>query len=129
MDQLTEHCARHILPGAIARPSQRRWSCPVPFPEVVTITKVAGATLNGKRSRVIGRNSHRPVHGQEVEEPIVRLYTDAGVSGWGWSPATEGEAERLVGRSLDEVFSPETGTSQELLMFDFPLWDLAGRVL
>lgn len=99
------------------------------LPRDVTITGIASAELQGTRSRVIGRNSHRLVHGQEVQEPVVRLYTDAGVSGWGWSPATVRDADRLVGRKLHEAFSPETGTLGEYLAFDFPLWDLAGRVL
>ena len=99
------------------------------LPRDVTITGIASAELQGTRSRVIGRNSQWPVHGQEVQEPVVRLYTDAGVSGWGWSSATAGDADRLVGRKLHEVFSPETGTLGEYLVFDFPLWDLAGRVL
>ena len=99
------------------------------LPDNVTITGIANAVLQGTRSRVIGRNSHRPVQGQEVREPVVRLYTDAGVSGWGWSPAAAEDADRLVGKRLDEVFSPETGTRDEYLAFDFPLWDLAGQVL
>ena len=99
------------------------------IPNDVTITGAAAVSLQGTRSRVIGRNSHRPVHGKGVNEPVVRLNTDAGVSGWGWSPATEEDAERLVGRKLREVFHPETGTQDDLLMFDFPLWDLAGQVL
>ncbi len=99
------------------------------IPTNVTITGAAGATLEGTRPRVIGRNARLPVHGQTVSEPVVRLYTDAGVSGWGWSPAKPEDAQRLVGRKLHEVFTPEIGTRDDLLMFDFPLWDLAGQLL
>ena len=99
------------------------------IPTNITINRAAGATLEGTRPRVIGRNARLPVHGQTVSEPIVRLYTDAGVSGWGWSPATPEDAQRLVGQKLYKAFSPETGTRDDLLMFDFPLWDLAGQLL
>ena len=99
------------------------------IPKNITITAAAGATLEGTRPRVIGRNARLPVHGQTVSEPVVRLYTDAGVSGWGWSQATPEDAGRLIGRKLHEVFSPNTGAHDDLLMFDFPLWDLAGQLL
>ena len=99
------------------------------IPRNITITAAAGVSLEGTRPRVIGRNARLPVHGKHVSEPVVRLYTDAGVSGWGWSQAKPEDARRLVGRKLHEVFSPEAGTQDSLLMFDFPLWDLAGQLL
>ncbi len=99
------------------------------IPKNVTITAAGGVTLEGTRPRVIGRNARLPVHGQTVNEPVVQLHTDAGVSGWGWSPATRDDAQRLVGQKLREVFAPETGARDDLLMFDFPLWDLAGQLL
>jgi L-alanine-DL-glutamate epimerase-like enolase superfamily enzyme len=51
-----------------------------------------------------------------------------GIVGWGWSTATPGDAQKLVGKKLHEVFDPRAGTVDAFLMFDFPLWDLAGRV-
>lgn len=99
------------------------------IPTDVTVTGVSGVSLEGTRSRLIGRNARLPVHGKDVSEPVVRLFTDAGVSGWGWSPATREDAQRLVGQRLHEVFSPDTGTQDDLLMFDFPLWDVAGQLL
>ena len=99
------------------------------LPDNIKITKIEAGSLAGRRSRVIGRNSHLPVHGQEVQEPIVQLHTDAGVAGWAWSRATEEDANRLVGKNLSDVFDPQRGTKDEFLAFDFPLWDLAGRLL
>ena len=85
--------------------------------------------LTGRRPRVIGRNSRRHGHGQEAQDPIVRLHTSAGVAGWGWSRASQGDAQGLVGKRLHEVFDDATGTADAFLMFDFPLWDLAARLL
>ena len=99
------------------------------IPTDVTVTGVSGVSLEGTRSRLIGRNARLPVHGKDISEPVVRLFTDAGVSGWGWSPAKREDAQRLVGQRLHEVFSPDTGTQDDLLMFDFPLWDVAGQLL
>lgn len=99
------------------------------LPNNIAITKIAAAILVGKRPRLIGRNSQLPVHGQEGRDPIVRLHTDAGIVGWGWSRATQEDARRLIGKSLHEVFDEKFGTAEDYLAFDFPLWDLAGRVL
>ena len=99
------------------------------IPSDVTITRIDAATLEGRRPRVIGRNSRRSFHGRVVQDPVVRLYTDPGVVGWGWSGATAAEAHALVGKRLHEVFDEGEGTSDDYLPFDFPLWDLAGRVL
>jgi L-alanine-DL-glutamate epimerase-like enolase superfamily enzyme len=59
----------------------------------------------------------------------VRLYTNVGIAGWGWSDSKEEDGQRLIGKKLHGVFDPETGTTNDFLMFDFPLWDLSGRVL
>jgi len=95
----------------------------------IKIVRIDAAMIEGTRPRKIGLNARRPAHGRQVREPIVRLRTDAGIAGWGWSRAAEDNARELVGRRLSDVFDPATGTGDEYLMFDFPLWDLAGRAL
>jgi L-alanine-DL-glutamate epimerase-like enolase superfamily enzyme len=99
------------------------------IPENVTITRIDAAVLEGTRPRIIGRNSHIDVHGRVASDPVVRLHTDQGVTGWGWSRATADDAEFLAGKRLHEVFDAAHGTADDYLAFDFPLWDLAGRVL
>lgn len=93
------------------------------------IIRVEGTTLVGTRPRLVGRNAIRDVHGRFARDPVVRLVTDGGVTGWGWSNATPEVARRLVGRRLSELFDLQTGTRDEALSFDFPLWDLGGRLL
>ena len=92
-----------------------------------TIISVKRIVLQGKRPRVIGRNARLDVHGQYARDPIVMLETDSGLKGWGWSRASRQDADRILGKRLDQLFNPETGTVNECLMFDFPLWDLAGQ--
>jgi len=87
-------------------------------PRGITITRVEAATLVGTRPRVVGCNARLSTHGQRTHEAVVRVYTDAGLSGWGWSRAT-----------LDAVFDLPEGTRAPYLPFDFPLWDLAGHAL
>lgn len=95
----------------------------------VIITRAEGAVLIGTRPRVVGRNAVRDVHGQFARDAVVRLTTTAGVAGWGWSNAKPETAQGVIGRRLSDVFDPQTGTRDDALAFDFPLWDLAGRVL
>lgn len=101
----------------------------VNLPRDVTIAKIEAGTITGTRPRIVGRNARLGVHGQIVQEPVVRLHTDSGVVGWGWSVATPEAARDLVGRRLHDVFDPRSGTVKAFLMFDLPMWDLAGRVL
>ena len=99
------------------------------IPENVTITRIDAAVLEGTRPRIIGRNSHAAAHGRVASDPVVRLHTDQGVVGWGWSRATADEAVALAGKRLHEVFDEVEGTADDYLAFDFPLWDLAGWIL
>lgn len=108
-------------PGRLGRP--------MGVPTGITITRVEAAVLIGTRPRVVGCNARLPTHGRFARDPVVRLYTDAGLSGWGWSRATLEEARTLVGRTLDDAFSLPEGTRDPYLSFDLPLWDLAGQAL
>jgi len=94
------------------------------LPDNIAITKIEAAVITGTRPRIIGRNSRRGVHGQIVREPVVRLHTNVGVTGWGWSNAKPEDGRRLVGRRLREVFDLTTGTVDDFMKFDLPLWDL-----
>jgi L-alanine-DL-glutamate epimerase-like enolase superfamily enzyme len=98
-------------------------------PAGTTIVKIDRAELIGKRPRVVGCNSFLGTHGDSFTDPIVRLYTDTGIIGWGRTSAPRDAAALLLGKRLDEVFSPETGTAAGYDGFDIPLWDLAGRIL
>ena len=93
------------------------------------ITRIEAAEIIGKRPRVIGLNSHKGPHGRLVYEPAVRIHTDAGIAGWGWSKATKRDAEAFIGANVADLFNLDTGTIQSALIFDIPLWDLAGQLI
>ena len=93
------------------------------------IVSVKWFTLRGKRPRVVGRNARLDTHGQYASDSIALLRTDDGLEGWGWSRANRQDAERILGKRLNELFDPIAGTREPYLMFDFPLWDLAGETL
>ena len=99
------------------------------LPADIRISRVEAATLTGTRPRVVGRNSRRGVHGGYARDRVVRLTTNEGAAGWGWSLAEEDDARRLIGARLCDVFDPSTGTPDEHIKFDLALWDLAGVLL
>ncbi|HUT37562.1 MAG TPA: enolase C-terminal domain-like protein [Planctomycetota bacterium] len=102
---------------------------PPVIPTDVTITKIEAAVLQGTRPRVVGRNARLGVHGTHARDPIARLHTDAGVTAWGWCGVKPEDARKLVGRKLHEAFDLRTGVNDAFTHLDFPLWDLAGRIL
>jgi len=117
--------------GALAAAGTvRAASAPNPLNEA-RITRIEGVTLSGTRPRVVGRNARLGVHGRHGSDLVVRLHTDTGATGWGWSWAKKDAAptRNLLGQRVADVFDPATGTRGPFLALDFPLWDLAGRLL
>lgn len=95
---------------------------------VTRITRIDQCEITSKRPRFIGCNSVKGAHGDTIDEPIVRLYTDAGVVGWGRSNETEEMAKLAVGKRVDEVFSLSQGAGFGYDLLDTALWDLVGRL-
>ena len=94
-----------------------------------TLERIEWITLKRRYPRHIGWNSQGGPHGKDQDVRACRLYTDQGATGWGFGAWPEEAAQRLVGRRLDQFFSPEAGTASEALCLDIPLHDLAGRIL
>ena len=92
------------------------------------IDRIEYATLVGRRPRPAGHNSRIPAHGIEVEVPLVRLTTEAGASGFGRCRIGAGAARRLLGAPVVGLFSPEGRLRGEWAAFEFPLWDLLGKL-
>ena len=83
--------------------------------------------LNGMRPRKAGRNARLPDHGQEVREPYVRLRFDDGSSGFGYGRVTQEQAQALLGKSLDDLISLDSGASPQARGIEFALWDVLGQ--
>ncbi len=91
------------------------------------IVKVERAVLEGRRPRGVGCNARLGDHGDRTRLPIVRLTADDGATGFGASWATPEQARQMLGVSLDDAFSPQAGTAEPWLAFDYPVWDLMAR--
>ena len=93
------------------------------------IIRIEKGILRGKRPRSIGYNARIPTHGPLLSDPVVRIHTEEGCIGVGWSQISEKNARQLLGKRLDELFRLPDGTLEPGIAVDLPLWDLAARLL
>lgn len=92
------------------------------------ITRIEAGRLEGKRPRNAGSNARLGEHGIAVRPRIVRLTLEDGTTGFGACGASRMQAEPLLGKPIHDLFSPQAGVSEPALPFDYPLWDLAGKL-
>ena len=95
--------------------------------EKARIARVEAATLLGLRPRAAGNNARLNFHGIEVAVPLARLTTEEGASGFGFSQASQDEAQAILGAAVSDLLTAESGASEAARAFDFPLWDLLGH--
>ena len=93
------------------------------------IDRIECVPLIGTRPREAGCNSRLQVHGLHVRPPIARITTDDGATGFGLSRMSEEDAAGLVGAPLSEAFDLENGVSERFRALEYPLWDLAGKLV
>ena len=99
-------------------------------PADLKITRVIGFEMPGRRPKLVGKNSRLGEHGETTNDPMVRIYTNAGIDGFGWSRAGREECARLLGRNPMEFFvREERRTKSPVERGTSPLWDLIGKVL
>ena len=74
-----------------------------------------------QRAIKAGSNARLGEHGVEIRLPLVRLTTDAGISGFGRCHTTQKGAQELLGQELSALFSETTGVADPWLAFELPL--------
>ena len=90
------------------------------------IARIESAPLVGVRPREAGSNARLNIHGIEVQLRVARLTTTDGASGFGLCFASREEAEALIGKEVDALWTAESLIANAALVFEFPLWDLLG---
>ena len=93
------------------------------------IVRVEKVVLRGKRPRNIGHNARLPAHGPDLSDPVVRIHTDEGVIGVGWSRVDRAGAEQIIGRRIEELFRLPGGSTDVGRDVDLVLWDLVARTM
>lgn len=92
------------------------------------IVSIEWGLLEGRRPRLAGSNARLGEHGGTVRVPLARLTTNDGASGFGVCWAGRERTAELVGRPLNDLFAESKGILDPWLAFDYPLWDLAGKL-
>ena len=92
------------------------------------IACVEKVLLRGTRPRNIGHNARIGNHGSAVTDSVVRIHTDSGPVGVGWSGISREGAEGLLGKAVGEVFRLPEGSLEAGRAIDLPLWDLAAKL-
>lgn len=90
------------------------------------IVRVEWGVLPGRRPRAGGGNARLLTHGLETESLLMRLQTDDGHVGFGWSNCARDRAGAILGQSLQDVFRAGQGPGSAWWDFEYPLWDLVG---
>jgi L-rhamnonate dehydratase len=91
------------------------------------IVAVEWARLHGQRPRKAGSNARLGEHGIVVQVPILRVTAEDGTSGFGVCQVGPEQAAALLGLQFGELFEAGRGVREPWLVFEYPLWDLAGQ--
>ena len=93
------------------------------------IQKIEARTLQDRYPRLVGRNARLGHHGTGGQYQIRILTTDKGVRGWGMSHGPDEQVQKFAGAKVSDLFDVAEGTSEDALLLDLPLHDLAGAIL
>lgn len=100
------------------------------FPKDVRITRAIGARLALERKKLVGKNSHRDVHGRTSSDFLVVVETNVGVTGLGVAKDNRDAAANIIGKDPFEFYRPaERAIISPLGRSDMPLWDLVAKLL
>ena len=92
------------------------------------ISRIEKVILKSERPRVVGKNARIGTHGNTVSDQVVRIHTDGGAVGVGWSRVDRERAGAFLGKSLAEVFELPKGCLEAGEVIDLPLWDLVAKL-
>ena len=106
------------------------WSaatCAQELPTDVTVKRIIGFNLVGRRPKMVGKNSRIGVHGDSATDRMVRMIASDGTEGIGSCRANEQQLRPLLGKPVRELFSAATQLVNVLGREDMPVWDLVGK--
>jgi L-alanine-DL-glutamate epimerase-like enolase superfamily enzyme len=92
------------------------------------IVRIEKVMLKSPRPRFVGVNSKGGPIGDLVTDHVVRIHTDGGAIGVGWSRVDRDGAEQFLGKQLNELFELPDGCLEAGVAIDLPLWDLVAKL-
>ena len=92
------------------------------------IVRIEKVMLKSPRPRFVGVNSKGGPIGDMVTDHVLRIHTDSGAIGVGWSRINRKQAEQFLGKQLNELFALPNGCLEAGESIDLPLWDLVAKL-
>ena len=92
------------------------------------IVRIEKVMLKSRRPRFVGVNSKGGPSGDMITDHVVRIHTDSGAVGVGWSRINPKQAEQFLGKQLNELFALPKGCLEAGESIDLPLWDLVAKL-
>ncbi len=93
-----------------------------------TIVRLSGFTHRCPRPKFVGKNSHLDDHGDHTSERVLIVRTNAGIEGFGAGHLEESVARKLLGASVDQLWTDGVGSTGALGRADHALFDLVGKI-
>jgi L-alanine-DL-glutamate epimerase-like enolase superfamily enzyme len=116
--------------GAMAAAGiSQSWAWADELPPDITITRIVGFDVTSQRPKMVGKNSRLDVHGDHAMDRMVRIYTSAGIEGFGNCRADKTNLAALVGKPVAEFYDASKTRMNVLGSGTMPLWDIVGKVL
>jgi L-alanine-DL-glutamate epimerase-like enolase superfamily enzyme len=115
--------------GALAASAAlARWGAAAEAAKDIRITRIVRFDLVSRRDKVAGKNSRLDVHGDSSTDPMIRVYTDAGIEGIGQCREDEKTLAPLIGRRLADLFKPaDRAMTVPAGVGTMAFWDLLGK--
>ncbi len=92
------------------------------------IVRIEKVMLKSPRPRFVGVNSKGGPIGDMVTDHVIRIHTESGAVGVGWSRINPKQAEQFLGKQLNELFALPKGCLEAGESIDLPLWDLVAKL-
>lgn len=92
-----------------------------------TLARIEFGRLEGRRPRHAGKNARLGDHGDLINVPIARVTASDGATGFGMARAPREQLTGLIGASLTDAFTAESGVATAWRGLEFPLWDLQAK--
>ncbi|MDD5261722.1 MAG: enolase C-terminal domain-like protein [Methylacidiphilales bacterium] len=112
-------------------PSALNWAWAHELPRNLRISSATPFSILSHRAKTVGKNACRGDHGRSMQEQMVRLDTNLGISGFGSCAADASAIQSLVGTDPFHWYRErgEPGCHPQLGRNTMALWDLAGKLL
>lgn len=92
------------------------------------IVNITGFVHQCPRPKFVGKNARLDDHGDHTSDRVLRLTTNQGVVGFGSGHLNEGDARKILGQRVDQLWTDGVGSTGALGRADHALFDLVAKI-